>query len=91
MSALHQDITQGNYLVAREGLPISCEVAFTGTSVSEGVANGKVALLVSDLDAISSAPGCGPKDKMVKSKSDLAPHLVTTKKQHQSACQMSTV
>ena len=85
-----QDITHGHFLLTRgAGLPISYEVAFAGTSVPEGVAEGiwnKATSLVSDTDAINSAPGCGPKDKMVKSKSGLAPHLVTNKKEYQYAC-----
>ena len=73
-----QDITQGNFLLVngKLELPMSYEVAFAGTSVPEGVSNGiwnKAALLVSDVDAICSAPGCGKKDKMVKSKSGIAP------------------
>ena len=85
-----QDITHGQFLLTSGvGLPISYEVAFAGTSVPEGVADGiwnKAIALVSDADAITSAPGCGPKDKMVKSKTGLAPHLVTNKKESQYAC-----
>jgi len=53
--------------------------------VSKGVANGiwsKAALLVSDLDAISSAPGCGAKDNQIRP----CPSLCHNKKQHQYAC-----
>ena len=81
-----QDITQGNFLLSSESLSISFEEAFAGTSVPEGVASGiwnKAASLLSDTDAISSAPGCSPKDKMVKSKSGLVPHLVASKKENQ--------
>jgi len=35
-------------------------------------------MLVTESNAIVVAPGCGPKDKMVKSKSGSAPHLVKT-------------
>jgi len=36
----------------------------------------KAMMLVSEENAIVCAPGCGEKDKMVKSKSDTVPHLV---------------
>jgi len=81
-----QGITQGNFLLPSESLSNSFEEAFAGTSVPEGVASGiwnKAASLLSDTDAISSAPGCSPKDKMVKSKSGLVPHLVASKKENQ--------
>ena len=85
-----QDVTHGQFLLTRESeLPFSYEVAFAGTSVPEGVADGiwnKATALVSDAEAITSAPGCGPKDKMVKSKTGVAPHLVTNKKESQYAC-----
>ena len=87
MSALRQDITQENLLVTREGLPISYIIAFTSTSVLEGVANGiwsKAALLVSDLVPSLQPSRYGPKDKMVKSKSSLA----LTWSQHKSNINM---
>ena len=35
-------------------------------------------MLIREENAIVVVPGCGPKDKMIKSKSGTAPHLVTT-------------
>ena len=41
----------------------------------------KAGTLVSEVNSVVPAPGCGPKDKMVKSKSGLAPHLITVMEQ----------
>ena len=41
---------------------------------------------VFDVDAIAQAPGCGPKDKMVKSRSGVVPHLVINKKEYKYTC-----
>jgi hypothetical protein len=46
-------------------------------STFEGIWN-KASVLVSEVNAVVPAPGCGPKDMMVKSTSGSAPHLVTT-------------
>ena len=76
-------------LTSGVGLPILYEVAFASISVPQGVADAifkKVTALVSDADAITSLPRCGPKDKMVKSKTGLALHVVTNKKGSQYAC-----
>ena len=57
--------------------------------MAEGVASdiwNKAALLVSDADAISSAPVCSPKGKIFQSKSGMAPHLVASKKENQYVC-----
>ena len=63
-----EDISQGYFLLSTETeLPVSYEVAFAGTSVPESVAEGIWISLVSDTHAISPAPGCGPRDKMVMS------------------------
>ena len=73
----------------QEKLPILYEVAFAGTSVPEGVADGiwnKATAFVSDKETITSAPGCEPKDKMVKSKTGVATNLVTNKKENQHTC-----
>ena len=35
-------------------------------------------MLVTENNAVVVAPGCGPRDRMVKSKSGSAPHLVKT-------------
>jgi len=65
-------------LRGKNELPFSYEVAFSGTLVPEGVAKGfrnKTKSLVSDTHTISPAPRCCPRDKMVISKSGLAPQL----------------
>ena len=46
----------------------------------------KAMLLLSDPDAISSAPGCGPESKMVISRQGKRPHLVTKGKGYRHSC-----
>ena len=83
------NITDGAFeLDTDRCLSISHEMALSAC-VPETVAEGiwrKATSLVFDVDAIVRAPGCGPKDKMVKSKSGVVPHLVTSKKEYEYAC-----
>ena len=51
----------------------------------EGVL-AKAAMLTSESNAITFAPGCGNQDRMVKSTSKASPHLVTVSKSCQYKC-----
>ena len=55
--------------------------ALADTCVPQPVAEGiwkKAEMLITESNAVVMAPGCGPKDRMVKSKSGSTPHLVKT-------------
>ena len=73
-------ISIGNFNLNSEGISMPYKEAFANTKVPEVTAEGiwtKASMLTSEENAIFLAPGCGPKDKMVKSKSETVPHLVS--------------
>ena len=62
---------------------MSHKEAFATTKVPHATAEAiwnKATVLIGEENAVVVAPGCGPKDKMVKSKSGTVPHLVTATK-----------
>ena len=75
-----QEIVYGNFKLNAQGISMSHEEAFANTKVPHATAEGiwnKATMLIAEENAIVVAPGCGPKDKMVKSKSGTVLHLVT--------------
>ena len=75
-------VTVGNFSTCDDDNIISLShKAIADTRVPQPVAEGiwkKAEMLVTEENAVVVAPGCGVKDKMVKSKSGSAPHLVKT-------------
>ena len=81
--AMNEPIAAGRFNLQRKStLSVSLE-KFTEDiklpfNTVEGIWN-KANQLITEVDAIVPAPGCGKKDKMVKSKSGSTPHLVTVR------------
>ena len=79
-----QDITIGRFSLDKDKesqLSVSLEDAISYTTLPYTTVEGiwtKAGVLVKEVNAIVPAPGFGPKDKMVKSKSGAAPHIVST-------------
>lgn len=74
----HQLIT-GKFALDSESIALSYKEAFANTKVPQSTAEGiwtKASMLVSEENAVVVAPGCGAKDRMVKSKSEAVPHFV---------------
>ena len=82
-------IVYGNFQLTSEVISISHEEAFANTKIPHTTAVGiwnKTAMLIGEDNAIVVAPGCGPKDKIIKSKSGIVPHLVTTSDNFEYKC-----
>ena len=81
------DITVGQFQLGQiNSLSVSCEDATVATRLPKETVEGiwtKAAMLKSDSNAVTFAPGCGKKDRMVKSMSKVSPHLVTVTKNSQ--------
>ena len=72
-------LTAGNFALDSERIALSYKEAFANTQVPQSTAEGiwtKASMLVSEENAVVVAPGCGVKDRMVKSKSGTVPHFV---------------
>lgn len=86
-----RDITVGQFRL-EEGestLSVSYEEAIAATQLPKETAEGiwkKAAMLVTESNAITFAPGFGNGDRMVKSNSGSTPHLVTVSKDYQYKC-----
>ena len=87
------DITVGQFQLGQiNSLSVLCEDATVATRLPKETIEGiwtKAAMLKSDSNAITFAPGCGKKDRMVKSMSKVSPHLVTVTKNSQYKCDES--
>ena len=85
----NQDITIGRYSITGNEQTAAGEEQTISVSLNDAIASillpyatvegiwKKAASLVSDVNAIVPAPGLGPKEKMVKSKSGSTPHLIS--------------
>lgn len=62
-------------------LSVSLKDAILPYTTVEGIWK-KASVLVKEANSVVPAPGFGPKDKMVKSKSGSSPHLVSVVGQH---------
>ena len=78
-----RDITIGRFSLDKEkesqlSVPLKDAISYTAVPYTtvEGIRT-KASVLVKEVNAIVPAPGFGPKDKMVKSKSGAAPHIVS--------------
>ena len=84
------DITVGQFQLGQNNsLSVSYEDAIVATQLPKEVVEGvwaKAAMLTSESNAITFAPGCGNQDRMVKSTSQASPHLVTVSKNCQYKC-----
>lgn len=84
------DITVGQFQLGQNNsLSVSYEDAIVATRLPKEVVEGvwaKAAMLTSESNAITFAPGCGNQDRMVKSTSQASPHLVTVSKNCQYKC-----
>ena len=88
-SDYQESIGVGNFKLNFDSISMHHEEAFANTKVPHATAEGiwsKAAMLIREENAIVVAPGCGPKDKMIKSKSGNAPHLVTTSGNFEYKC-----
>ena len=87
---IQESIGVGNFTLNSDGISMPYEEAFAAnTKVPHATAEGiwnKAAMLIREENAIVVAPGCGPKDKMIKSKSGTAPHLVTISDNFEYKC-----
>ena len=75
-----ENVTIGNFRTSDSQNIISLShKALADTCVPQPVAEGiwkKAEMLVTENNAVVAAPGCGDKDRMMKSKSGSAPHLI---------------
>ena len=86
---IQESIGVGNFTLNSDGISMPYEEAFANTKVPHATVEGiwnKAAMLIREENAIVVTPGCGPKDKMIKSKSGTAPHLVTTSDNFEYKC-----
>ena len=79
-SSQNKDITIGRFNINENiSLSVAIEDGVANTRIPYATVEGiwrKANLLISDADAIVSAPGFGKKDKMVKSTTGTIPHLI---------------
>ena len=84
------DITVGQFRLAGvSNLSVMFEEALAITQLPKETAESiwrKVAMLITESNAITFAPRLGSRDRMVKSKSGSTPHLVTASKDAQYRC-----
>lgn len=79
-----QDITVGRFsLQGGTSFLMAFEDVIADTNLPPSSAEGtwkKAAMLIAEANSVVPAPGFGPSDKMVKSKSGSTPHLITVTK-----------